>query len=260
MQWSADATEHAHVQEIKIPARMSNNQNYYEQIARYLDRSDRCFRFDVATYFQARREKDDDDDVDLEQEDNPDFGIDSDVLSSLKHMSVSHQIVDYFAIANALASGSIPNALKPHCTFSSSTTAFHIANKPSLRMTINEAADLYGIPDLRPAIWHFLQRVHHRADHPVSGIRPQELQYPLPSDCLQIWYKLRVQQPLYHDDKRLDAPQTLRAVPPSNDRPHGLYDTVITSPGAESDWPQRGIQGNHTTILWSVRSVLRHQR
>ena len=57
MQWSADATEHAHVQEIKVPARSSNNQNYYDQIARYLDCSDKCFHFDVATYFAARHEE-----------------------------------------------------------------------------------------------------------------------------------------------------------------------------------------------------------
>ncbi|KAF8546384.1 hypothetical protein OG21DRAFT_1491276 [Imleria badia] len=53
MQWSTNATEHAHVQEIKIPARLSNNQNYYEQIARYLDWSDKCFHFDVATHIET---------------------------------------------------------------------------------------------------------------------------------------------------------------------------------------------------------------
>ena len=50
MQWSADVTEHAHVQEIKVPAHASNNQNYYEQIAHYLNRSDKCLRFNIATY------------------------------------------------------------------------------------------------------------------------------------------------------------------------------------------------------------------
>lgn len=29
MQWSADPTEHAHIQEIKIPACSGNNQDYY---------------------------------------------------------------------------------------------------------------------------------------------------------------------------------------------------------------------------------------
>jgi len=33
MQWMADVTEHAHVTEIKQPARSGNNQDYYTQIA-----------------------------------------------------------------------------------------------------------------------------------------------------------------------------------------------------------------------------------
>ena len=49
MQWTADVTEHAHVTKIKQPARSRNNQDYYAQIARHLDCSDKCFRFDLAT-------------------------------------------------------------------------------------------------------------------------------------------------------------------------------------------------------------------
>ena len=54
MQWSADITEHAHVQEIKVPAHAGNNQNYYSQIAWHLDRSEKCFRFDLATHLYSR--------------------------------------------------------------------------------------------------------------------------------------------------------------------------------------------------------------
>ena len=43
MQWTADVMEHAHVTEIKQPARSGNNQDYYSQIAWHLDRSDKCF-------------------------------------------------------------------------------------------------------------------------------------------------------------------------------------------------------------------------
>ena len=41
MQWSADITEHAHINEIKVLACAGNNQNYYSQIARHLDRLDK---------------------------------------------------------------------------------------------------------------------------------------------------------------------------------------------------------------------------
>ncbi|KAG2050011.1 hypothetical protein BDR06DRAFT_892676 [Suillus hirtellus] len=37
IQWSADATEHAHVSEIKDPARCTNNNDYDPQICRHLD-------------------------------------------------------------------------------------------------------------------------------------------------------------------------------------------------------------------------------
>jgi hypothetical protein len=167
MQWSANATEHAHVQEIKVPAWLSNNQNYYDQITRYFDRLDKCFRFDVTTYFQAWHEKvslQDGDNGDFEREDKYDIGINSESPSLQDHMDVSYLIVDYFAVADALLRGAVPNALKPHCTFSTSTTTFHITNKPSLSMTVDEAATLYGIPDLHPAIWKFLHCVQYSTD------------------------------------------------------------------------------------------------
>ncbi|KAI5986994.1 hypothetical protein EDC04DRAFT_2614944 [Pisolithus marmoratus] len=37
MQWSADITEHAHVDEIKVPAQAGNNQNYESQIVHHLN-------------------------------------------------------------------------------------------------------------------------------------------------------------------------------------------------------------------------------
>ena len=49
LQWSADITEHAHVTEIKKPARARNNQNYYSQIACHLDHAEKCACFDLAT-------------------------------------------------------------------------------------------------------------------------------------------------------------------------------------------------------------------
>ncbi|KAF8546348.1 hypothetical protein OG21DRAFT_1395475, partial [Imleria badia] len=43
MQWSADVTEHAHVTEVKNPARAGNKQDYYLQITRHLNCVDKCF-------------------------------------------------------------------------------------------------------------------------------------------------------------------------------------------------------------------------
>ena len=75
----------------------------------------------------------------------------------------------------------------------------------------------------------------------------------LPFNRVQIWYKLRMQRFLYHDGNRVDALQTVCTYPPSRGCSHELYDTVIMSPGPESDWPQAGLEGMIITLLtWSV--------
>ena len=56
LQWLADITEHAHITEIKKPARTGNNQNYYSQIAHHLDFTEKCVHFDVATRILLLRE------------------------------------------------------------------------------------------------------------------------------------------------------------------------------------------------------------
>ncbi|KAE9395609.1 hypothetical protein BT96DRAFT_958463 [Gymnopus androsaceus JB14] len=49
MQWSADATEHAHITEVKEPAHAGNNRDFEVQICRELDRNSRLRRFDLTT-------------------------------------------------------------------------------------------------------------------------------------------------------------------------------------------------------------------
>ena len=245
MQWSADATKHAHVQEIKNPAQMGNNQNYYNQIARHLDRSDKCFRFNLATYFETQETRSTtlpEDIDDFDQEDKEDVDI-NDVLSTTQCLQVSHSTVDYFSIADSLMHGCIPNAPKPYCTFATSSTAFHITTKSSLRLTVKEAAIKFGIVDLRPAINDFLQHLQNNSGYPVTSIQTHDSNCPLPFKRVQIWYKVHVQQFLYHDRGKVDVPQTLKALPPSTQHPHGLYDTVIMSPDSQSDWPLWGIEG-----------------
>ena len=214
-----------------------------------------CFHFDVATYFATRREGVDSSVGDDEEEHDGD--ADSDSPSLREPVRLSRVSVNYFAIANALTTGSIPSTLTPPRTFSTATTAFHLANKSSNRMTVDEAAVLFGLPDLRPAIYEFLQRVQNSSDHPVSGTTTRDLRCPLPFDRVQIWYKIRVQQHLYHKEQEVDAPQTLRALPPSGDHPFGLYDTVIASTGPDSDWPRCGIEGIVICSHWDSASLTR---
>jgi len=69
---------------------------------------------------------------------------------------------------------------------------------------------------------------------------------------LQIWHKVRVQQVSYHNSETVLLPQTLRAIPPSTANRFGRYDSVIISPGAQSDWPQNGLAGHSVAQLWMI--------
>jgi len=145
MQWSANVTEHAHVQEIKVPARAGNNQNYYSQIARYLDCSEKCFRFDLATHLHSQGSQvnwgeDDENEVFEQGDEHESYPED---LSVADHMATFRPISNYFAVADALQCGSIPTAIKLYHTFSTTTTAFHLASKPSLHLSLDEAAEMF---------------------------------------------------------------------------------------------------------------------
>ncbi|KAI6037163.1 hypothetical protein BKA83DRAFT_4120725 [Pisolithus microcarpus] len=48
LQWSADTTEHAHIEVIKDPASTTNNHSYNTQICQSLDHSEKCQLFDTA--------------------------------------------------------------------------------------------------------------------------------------------------------------------------------------------------------------------
>jgi hypothetical protein len=52
IQWSADVTEQAHITEIKMPSRATNNQCYEAQIVHHLDHAEKCHWFDLATSLQ----------------------------------------------------------------------------------------------------------------------------------------------------------------------------------------------------------------
>src|SRR6516162_1398845 len=49
IQWSADITEHAHIDVVKKPARAGNNRNHEVQICLTLDRIHKARQFDLAT-------------------------------------------------------------------------------------------------------------------------------------------------------------------------------------------------------------------
>ena len=234
LQWSADVTEHAHVTEIKKPAHARNNQNYYSQIAWHLDHAEKCTRFDVATCILLLcGGVGDADEEDKDYQYEPDEETDIDLC----YTSPTRKVINYFNIASSLSNGDFPDSPKPFRTFASSTTTINLAVKPSLRMSIEDASDLFQIPNLRPAICEYLYCSARGEAHEVSGCRPATARCDVPATGLQIWSKIRVQQQTFHDSGMVEPPQTLVISPPSQHNASGTYDFVIVSPMADSDWP-----------------------
>ena len=189
MQWSVDVTKHAHVTEIKNPAHAGNNQNYYAQITCHLDRSNKCFRFDLATGIASLHEHPDYNDDTTDEDHKPD---DKKSHTWLYHSPI-RKIVDYFKTAEALINGPLANSLHPKCTFASHTIAVHLAMKPHHQMTIDEAATLFDLPNLHLAICAYFDRCTDSIDHDITGQGCASLNCSLLSDRIQIWTKVRVQ-------------------------------------------------------------------
>ena len=133
-----------------------------------------------------------------------------------------------------IASGTVLSTVRPHRIFASSTTAFCLALKPSLRISIDEAAQIYGLPDLQSVVTDHFFRTSYSAERRV--VDPT-------TDKIQTWFKVRVQQPSCHDRRSLEPPQSLMASPPSPRHPNGRYDFAIISQTDENNWPSAGLTG-----------------
>lgn len=275
IQWSADGTEHAHITEIKSPANSGNNQNYEEQICRYLDRLDKVRRFELATSIRSERESrlrgshqpldsavTDDHDTDALP---PSAGqgelssMPSCNTEDVQELSVStHTVINYFQEAAALVRGESPNAPKPFRTFSAGTSAFHLNRDASYKlMTVDAVAQTFGLPDLRFAIMHYVQKCvsGEQHIHSVGDRRPNfsALQL-LPFKNVQVWTRVRIQTVSFFPPHPTLPPETLEAEPPSARHPSGKYDSVLVNVDPMHNWPQSGIAGEICLAYAGVNS------
>ncbi|KAG1758540.1 hypothetical protein EDD22DRAFT_956778 [Suillus occidentalis] len=187
-QWSTNVTEHAHITEVKDPARSSNNNNYDPQVCQHLDRAEKCCRFELATGlldFEESTEKCDDSNPDDE---------DPDVNDADEHIPNGatwlRPITNYFEISGLLQRQELGLVPLPLRSFVVKHTALHLAYDPSIRkITVDEAATKFALLDLRPAIANFLQweeTYGHGHVHVIGGPRRAGPTAILPFDRIQI--------------------------------------------------------------------------
>ncbi|KAF8425727.1 hypothetical protein L210DRAFT_3421137 [Boletus edulis BED1] len=264
IQWTADTTEHAHVSEIKTPAGSTNNNNYDPQICRYLDRAEKCRAFELATSLHEQEDQTALLDSGRSEDDRSDLSDDEDndndnAAQPFGPSNLARPSTNYFTISARLSAkqaGTIPSPLR---SFVVGSTAVNLSYAPSLRrISVDEAAQRFGLPDLRPALADFLQREAQFGAgfvHPIGGQRRGSRYSNLPFTELQVWYKVRLQNKPIHGNSDVSPAQTLFCTPPSSGAwALGHYDAAIFNVDARSEWPESGLEGH---IVGQFRLVMR---
>ncbi|KAG6373014.1 hypothetical protein JVT61DRAFT_7067 [Boletus reticuloceps] len=259
LQWTADTTEHAHIEVVKDPASMTNNKDYDAQICRTLDRNEKCRLFNTATTTSLSEQSRPVDNGDPDAEDEIDDGRNDDhenLAEELWSESPHRKATNLFAVAQRLLEaipGTIP---KPLRVFIAGSTAFHLNHHPSIRcISIDDAALKFALPDLRGALGDYLNREGNftRNFHVFGTPRRSPKDVPLPFNDLRIWYKVRLQQKSYYDMSVLGSTFTVHAHPPDQTWRYGRYDGALLNIDEVQAWPSSGLAG-HSVIL--VRMIM----
>ena len=264
IQWSADATEHAHVSEIKYPARRTNNNDYDPQICRHLDREEKLRRFAIATTLKSHStyrdpdprpeevpEEEEGEKEDM-KEDDDEWEPDDPRTALLEEMNHTRVTTNYFSKALQVAREVLPY---PPRTFIAGGTAIHLNYNPSRTgVKIEDIADDFDIPDLYAALSDFLRHdVRDRgAVHRVGPRRRSLIDRPLtlPFDRVQVWHTVRLQQMSFHDSSIVLPAQTIHASPLGPGWPKGRRDPVLVNVDGVSEWPKSGLTGEHFFIAF----------
>uniref|UniRef100_A0A8H7XWZ0 DUF6830 domain-containing protein n=1 Tax=Psilocybe cubensis TaxID=181762 RepID=A0A8H7XWZ0_PSICU len=284
IQWSADTTEHAHIEVVKAPSSSSNNQRYEPQVCRYLDRRDKLRNFDLFTAIREMRidfraihsatitDEEEQEEGD-EGEENGEVVMDttSELLSTIMPMTTfqsakSNRIVDYFYKASLYERGVLEGPV-PYRTFScSKNVVAHLSrDASSKRLHIDEVASIFKIPDLRPAIADYVSLINKESNprqtnsrgYHIKGITGRRVSppgCPLPYSKLEVWHKVRIQSTAYQYPHEILEAVTLNAYPPSNKHPFGYFDSAIINVDESEEWPRSGLQG-HSVV--DIRIIFR---
>jgi hypothetical protein len=262
IQWSADATEHAHISEIKDPARRTNNNDYDPQICRHLDRDEKLRRFAIATTLKSHPtyhhpndmpedvpEEEDDGaiDCDEQEQDDPRTAL-------LEEMNQTRVTMNYFSKARQIVAARDGVISYPPRTFIAGGTAIHLNYNPSRTgVSVDDVATNFNIPGLHVALSEFLLRdARERGEvYGVGGPRRRPLiDHPpiLPFDRVQLWHTVRLQQTSFHHSSIILPAQTVHASPPGPGWPKGRQDAVLVNVEGGSVWPKSGLTGENFFI------------
>ncbi|KZS87143.1 hypothetical protein SISNIDRAFT_471237, partial [Sistotremastrum niveocremeum HHB9708] len=129
-------------------------------------------------------------------------------------------------------------------------------------LSVDEAARIFGIAELRPALGDYFCQPKIQNQHVIGGRLRSSVDCQLPFSHIRIWYRMRIQ---IRDQFGTVLPsEDCQASPPSQEQKRGHYDTVIAINNAGdslTDAPGDPLDiGNHVRAferhIWPTWSAL----
>jgi hypothetical protein len=204
-QFSTETTEYLHGPLVKDPFRHCNGQNATDGMCRILDRREKVADFQEYLKWRgeekARRKS-------------------LDGTGGLGQPSKCDESV----LSDRLENSRISITKKPHRS----------------RITIDDAASLYGLPDLRAALADYFN-IATEGSRPRGKRRIAGANAELPFALLDVWYHFRLTPSGELESESL--PETIRASPPNKNEPFGLCNTVLIN----GNDPSSGLRGKLVT-------------
>ncbi|KAH9009862.1 hypothetical protein EDB85DRAFT_2162199 [Lactarius pseudohatsudake] len=226
---------------------------YESQICRYLNREEKCRKFDLATSIREAKidfrslpdnvnhEYPDDGDGDLDGlSENPEgpeeplhINTTEGLLTHIRPVApvsgTTRRHANYFDLASSLKQGLYPRAPLPFRTVVHGNTALHLSQDPAMKaMSVEDAMAMFNLPDLRGALADFLVRADAGDPIQIGGL----------------WTKVQLQHRLYYAPNHILPPQSINALPPSGPWPCGHSDIVLFNMDHNKVWPYSGLEGH----------------
>lgn len=158
-------------------------------------------------------------------------------------------------VATQLSSSPLNSVPTPLHTFKARSTAIHLNYDASCRhVPIDDIAEMFELPDLRGKLANYLL---HEQNFPCNlhTFGSQRRSLPdayLPFRDLHVWYKVRLQQKVYHNPSTVAPTFIVNAHPPDSSWKYGQYDAVVMNIDDQWQWPSSGLQGVsfHSCYYW----------
>ena len=254
-QWSADVTEHLHINFIKVPQDNTNNLDYYSQICRHLDRDEKCQYFSLVTVIHTTANTDIPPShcvPSSHQMAEPDWIFDTcgdgtDWKSELPQVTQAYgpprPVTNFFTIAAEMRAQPTPLFLQ---TFTTPMTAFHLNLRADTSCaSIEVISTQFAIPDLLLALQDFFSHyLQDQQNHTIAGRRGPLWNASAPFKDIRVWHSVRVQTRGGYSPTPAPAAK-LFAIPLCEEWPTGQCDTAIFSKDVEGGptWPSVGLDG-----------------